>query len=229
MKALRATYVFVFVLIVYLGFCLIGWGLSDLTGFFASPIRFGYAVAVASFALLCGVQSYYSLAGIQDGKEETGQRIKRQTFIGGILVFILFIGLVLIPFSSKRNWLVFPEIPWLGWAGVVFCSIGYWLVFWSGLALGRQYSAEVTLQKDHQLITKGPYRLIRHPRYLGLLLISFGFSLIFHSWLGFLFTAIAKILILSRIHDEEQLLHEHFGKVWEEYCHKSWRLMPFIY
>jgi protein-S-isoprenylcysteine O-methyltransferase Ste14 len=62
-----------------------------------------------------------------------------------------------------------------------------------------------------------------------LLLISCGFSLIFHSWLGFLFTAIAKILILSRIHDEEQLLRSHFGKEWEEYCHKSWCLMPFIY
>ena len=229
MKILRAIYVFSFVLIVYLGFCLVGWGLSDHAGFFASPARMGYALVVTGFALLCGIQSYHSLAGIQDGKEETGQRIKRQTLIGGILVLFLFIGLVLIPFSSKRNWFVFPEITWLGWAGVLLCGIGYWLVFWSGLSLGRQYSAEVTLQQDHQLITKGPYRSIRHPRYLGLLLISFGFSLIFYSWLGFLFTAIAKILILSRIHDEEQLLHEHFGKRWEEYCHKSWRLVPFIF
>ncbi len=197
MKTLRAFYVFGFVLIVYLGFCLVGWGLSVIAGFFANPIRFGYAVIVTGFALLCGVQSYYSLAGIQDGKEETGQRIKRQTLIGGILVSILFIGLVLIPFSSKRHWLVFPEIPWLGWVGVVYCGSGYWLVFWSGLALGRQYSAEVTLQKDHQLITEGPYQFIRHPRYWD---YCFSFWIQPHLLFlaGFPITAIAKILILSR-------------------------------
>jgi protein-S-isoprenylcysteine O-methyltransferase Ste14 len=229
MKILRALYVFIFILSIYLGINLVGWGLSDLSGFSANPARLGYAGVVIGFALLCGIQSYHSLAGIQDGREETGQRIKRQSLIGGILVFILFIGLALIPFSSKRSWLIFPDSTWLSWAGVVFCGIGYCLVFWSGLALGRQYSAEVTLQKDHQLITKGPYQLIRHPRYLGLLLTSFGFSLIFHSWLGFLISAIAKTLILSRIHDEEYLLHEHFGKEWEVYYQKSWRLIPLIY
>jgi len=229
MKIIRALYVLIFVLLVYLGLCLVGWGLTDLNGFLSSPYRMGYALVVGGFALLCGIQSYHSLAGIQDGKEETGQRIKRQTLIGGILVFILFIGLVLIPFSSKRNWLIFSVITWLGWVGVVLCGMGYWLVFWSGLALGRQYSAEVTLQKDHHLITKGPYRFIRHPRYLGLLLISFGFSLIFHSWLGLIFTAFAKILVLTRIHDEEGLLQDHFGSQWEDYCRKTWRIMPFIF
>ena len=229
MKIFRALFVFSFALLVYLGLCLVGWGLTDLSTFFANPTRMAYALVVAGFAALCGIQSYHSLAGIQDGKEETGQRMKRQSLIGGIPVFGLFLGLIIIPFSSKRSWFIFTEITWLSWAGTIMCGFGYWLVFWSGLALGRQYSAEVTLQKDHQLITAGPYRLIRHPRYLGILLISLGLSLVFHTWIGFVFTIFALILVLTRIHDEEQLLKSHFGKEWEDYCGQSWRLIPLIF
>jgi protein-S-isoprenylcysteine O-methyltransferase Ste14 len=229
MKILRAMYVFSFTLLVYLGLCLLGWGLTDISDFFIASTRLAYALIIAAFALLVGTQSYHSLAGIQDGKEETGQRVRRQTIIGSMLVVSLFAGLFLIPFSSRREWLVFPELTWLAWIGTASCASGYWLVFWSGLALGRQYSAEVTLQKDHQLITTGPYRLIRHPRYLGILFIALGLTLVFHSWIGLLFTFVAKGLILFRIHDEEKLLQEHFGKQWEDYCRKSWRLVPYLY
>ena len=229
MKFLRAIYVFSFTLLVYLGFCLFGWDVTDFANFFSHPARMAYGLVVATFATVVGVQSYHSLAGIQDGKEETGKRVQRQTVIGGLLVFSLFAGLVLIPFTSKHSWLVFPEINFLSWAGVAFSTLGYGLVFWSGMALGRQYSAEVTLQKDHQLITSGPYQLIRHPRYLGVLLIAFGLTLIFYSWLGFVFTAFAMGMIFLRIHDEEQLLQNHFGKDWEDYNHKTWRLIPYIY
>jgi protein-S-isoprenylcysteine O-methyltransferase Ste14 len=229
MKILRAVYVFSFTLLIYLGLCLLGWGLTDISDFFADSTRLAYALIIAVFALLVGTQSYHSLAAIQDGKEETGQRIRRQTIIGSMLVVSLFTGLFLIPFSSRHEWLVFPELTWLAWIRAACSASGYWLVYWSGLALGRQYSAEVTLQKGHQLITTGPYRLIRHPRYLGILFIALGLTLVFHSWLGLLFTMVANGLILFRIHDEEKLLQEHFGKQWEDYCRKSWRLVPYLY
>ena len=229
MKILRAIGVITSTLLIYLGITLLGWGINDIQGFFSNPTRAVYAVIVACFAMLVGIQAYHSLAGIQDGKDEIGKRIRRQSIVGSLLVLFLLVSFILIPYTSRRELSIFPSLVFLSWLGVLFCTVGYLLIFWSGLTLGRQYSAEVTIQKDHQLITTGPYHLIRHPRYLGILLVGFGYSLLFHSWLGLVFTATAKGLILFRIRDEEELMHKHFGNAWEEYCRQSWRLFPYLF
>jgi protein-S-isoprenylcysteine O-methyltransferase Ste14 len=229
MKTLRVMVVFIVTLSGYLGFMLLGWGLNDLKGFFSDPARLAYALIVVCFAALVGIQSYPSLAGIQDGKDEIDKRVHRQSSVGLLLLLLLLASLVFLPYTSRRGLVVFPGTVFLSWLGAGLCGIGYFLIFWSGLALGRQYSAEVTIQKDHQLITSGPYHLIRHPRYLGILLVAFGLTLLFHTWLGLAVTALAKGLILFRIQDEEDLMHSHFGKAWEEYCQHSWRLVPHVF
>lgn len=233
MNIIRSLEVFVSTVAIYLGFTLLGWGLPNapcyLPKFFASPIRLAYSLVVVLFALLIGVQSYNSMEGMQDGKGVAETRVSRQIIIGRLLVISLFVALFLLPFTSRRAIGVFPEIPILQWFGVLLCSLGYLLVFWSGLALGRQYSAEVVLQQDHLLITSGPYHLVRHPRYLGILCLSIGMSLIFHSWLGLAFCLPVVGLVLSRIHDEESLLQTAFGEDWMHYCQRSWRLLPYLY
>jgi protein-S-isoprenylcysteine O-methyltransferase Ste14 len=102
------------------------------------------------------------------------------------------------------------------------------LIFWSGLALGRLYSPEVTIQKNHRLITDGPYRHIRHPRYLGGMIQGIGLSLLFRSWIGLALTFLFIVIVSFRIKDEEALMSREFGEEWETYCKKSWRLIPFI-
>ena len=229
MKILRSFGVFISTLLIYLGVSLLGWGISDIQGFFFYPARAAYAFTIACFAILVGIQAFYSLAGIQDGKDEIGKRVRRQSFVGSLMVLVLLLFFILIPYTSRREMAVFASIVFLSWIGVLTCAVGYLLIYWSGLALGQQYSAKVTIQKDHHLITSGPYRLIRHPRYLGILLVAFGFILLFHSWLGLVVIAVAKGLILFRIKDEEDLMHKHFRKAWEEYCRHSWRLVPYVF
>ena len=109
-------------------------------------------------------------------------------------------------------------------------GLGYLLlVFWSGVALGKQYSPEVTIQKDHELITSGPYRVVRHPRYLGVLLLALGAALVFRSWIGLLGYILLLGILLSRIRDEEALLRQEFGPAWEAYRSRSWRMIPYLY
>jgi protein-S-isoprenylcysteine O-methyltransferase Ste14 len=79
------------------------------------------------------------------------------------------------------------------------------------------------------LITSGLYRSIRHPRYLGILNLAVGMSLLFHSWIGLVLSIFIFIIIRLRILDEEELLHGEFGVHWEIYFRQSWRLIPFIY
>ena len=93
----------------------------------------------------------------------------------------------------------------------------------------RLYSPEVTIQQNHQLITHGPYRHIRHPRYLGVLLLTLGLPLTFRSWVGVLMCPAVVAVILLRIRDEETLMQREFGQEWEAYCERSWLLIPWVY
>jgi len=87
----------------------------------------------------------------------------------------------------------------------------------------------VTLHKEHRLITDGPYRYIRHPRYLGGIVQGIGLSLLFRSLIGLVLTSVFLLISLFRIQDEEALMQGAFGAAWMDYCKKSWRLMPFIF
>jgi len=102
-------------------------------------------------------------------------------------------------------------------------------VFWSGITLGRLYSADVTIQENHHLVTSGLYRYVRHPRYLGAVFLGVGLSLAFRSWTGLVLSSAFISLILLRIRDEEALIHKELGQELEVYCELSWRLIPFLY
>jgi protein-S-isoprenylcysteine O-methyltransferase Ste14 len=97
------------------------------------------------------------------------------------------------------------------------------------VTLGRQFSIDVTIQKNHKLITGGIYRFIRHPRYLGIMMFMSGISLVFRSWISVFLSVLTAAILIWRINDEERLMHREFGGVWENYRSKSRRLIPFIY
>ncbi len=71
--------------------------------------------------------------------------------------------------------------------------------------------------------------MIRHPSYLGLLITSLGWALSFRSGIGVLLTAIILLPLLARIRAEEAMLRTQFGSEHDEYCRRTWRLVPWIY
>jgi protein-S-isoprenylcysteine O-methyltransferase Ste14 len=216
-------------LLIYLGISLLGWGLDDLAGYFALPPRLGYAVSVVLFGLAVGIQAYDSTEGIRGDKGDESKFVFRQRVVRVGLVLSLYIALFLIPFFDRRNIGVFIDGGFIRWLGVGLSALGYALVFWSGLALGKQYSADVTIQAGHQLITHSIYRFVRHPRYMGVIALAVGISCVFRSWIGLLASVFFLGVILFRIRDEEELLHNEFSTQWEVYCKRSWRLIPYIY
>ena len=112
---------------------------------------------------------------------------------------------------------------------VALSAVGFALVFLSGLALGRQYSADVRIKKEHQLIISGVYQLIRHQRNLGVIALSIGISCFFRSWIGLTTSVIFLVILLYRFSDQEDTLHKEFGKDWETYCMYLWCLIPYVY
>lgn len=229
MKYLNASRFFIGTLLIYLVPVLLGWGLGDLPGFFASAPRAGYVGLTILLGLGVVYHAVISSGQIHGGKEETGQRVARQTVVKVVIILVMYAALVFLPFADRRALGVWRNGDAWRWVGLWGVAMGFGLVLWSGIALGRFYSADVTLQKDHRLITTGLYGVLRHPRYLGVLLTTLGMTLLFRSWVGLLAFIPMLGVILFRIHDEEALLHHTFGAAWETYCQRSKRLLPYIY
>ena len=103
-------------------------------------------------------------------------------------------------------------------ATVYFPGIALYL--WGFFTLGKMFavssSKAAALYPDHRLIRSGPYRFVRHPMYLGVILAVFGATLIFRTWAMILFTLTATSVIF-RARQEEVVLAERFGNAWDEF------------
>ncbi len=229
MKYLRAIGAFITTLLVYLGLPLFGWGINDLPGFFSSCPRFGYAVLLLFLALAVGCQAINAPEGFRGTRGNKSKRLQRQSIVAAGLIIILFGALIFLPLADRNGVGVMIGNQAVRWSGLILSGLGFVLIFWSGVALGKMYSAEVTIQKNHQLVTTGLYHNIRHPRYLGVIFIAVGLSTLFRSWIGLVVSIPLLVVLLFRIKDEEALLSEEFGLEWEAYCKQSWLLIPYLY
>lgn len=229
MRVARGIGFFFSTIAIYLGLPLLGWGLDDFRGFFALHQRLGYSVIIVILGIAVGYQAIETPEGIRGGKGQDGKLVPLQRIIRISMSGLLLGALIFIPFADRRSIGVMVSSQRAIWVGLVFFTFGIGLVFWSGLALGRLYSPDVTIQKDHRLITNGLYRYVRHPRYLGGIMLGVGLSLLFRSWIGLTITFLYIVVLLSRIKEEEALMSKEFGEEWETYCSKSWRLLPYIY
>lgn len=98
------------------------------------------------------------------------------------------------------------------WCGVVVYTMGGVLRLWPVFVLGNRFSGLVAIQPGHRLVTTGPYRWIRHPSYLGMLLCVLGWALAFRSLAGVLLAAATIVPVVARMNAEEALLIEAFGE-----------------
>ena len=229
MKILRGAGFFFGTLVIYLGVPLLGWGIDDLGGFFFARQRLGYAAVIAIFSLAVGYQGVAGPEGIRSGRGEGGKLVRRQSLVRVVVILLMYSAFLFLPSADRHSLWVMAENPVLQLAGLLPLGLGCALIFWSGVALGRMYSAEVTIQTQHQLITTGLYRYIRHPRYLGIIVYATGLSLVFRSWIGLAAIIPLLTILLFRIKDEEALMSKEFGQAWDTYCKRSWRLLPLVY
>jgi len=116
------------------------------------------------------------------------------------------------------------ELRWLG-AAALLAGIG--LLWWTHQALGRNWSGVLEIRKEHALVTRGPYRFVRHPMYSAFFVFGFGLLLLTANWLiaGVNLAAITW-MYLVRAPDEERMLAEHFGDAYRQYMQGTGRLLP---
>jgi len=114
--------------------------------------------------------------------------------------------------------------------GLILFAVGLVIRWTAIIYLGRFFTVNVAIARNHELITTGPYRFIRHPSYTGTLVIFLGFGLCLLNWLSLLALFIPiTIAFLWRVHVEEEALREAFGRGYERYAKSTARLVPFLY
>lgn len=119
---------------------------------------------------------------------------------------------------------------WLTWVGAAIMISGIIFRRYVISVLGKYFTANVQIQKDHELIKAGPYRYIRHPAYLGILIVALGLGIALANWISLLLCIVFPVIgVMQRIKVEEKELERHFGKQYQDYRKNTWCVIPYIY
>ncbi|MGD1276842.1 MAG: isoprenylcysteine carboxylmethyltransferase family protein [Tepidisphaeraceae bacterium] len=114
------------------------------------------------------------------------------------------------------------------WIGSAVTAGGLLLGVWARRHLGRNWSQAVTVKEDHELVTSGPYALVRHPIYTGLLLAFLGSAVARGEWCGLLAVALVFVALWRKLRLEEKWMSEQFGKSYEAYSRRVAALVPYV-
>jgi protein-S-isoprenylcysteine O-methyltransferase len=117
----------------------------------------------------------------------------------------------------------------LAWIGVTAGAAGLGLRIWAMQVLGRDYTRSLRTREAQSVVERGPYRVLRHPGYVGSILVWVG-SRLAVNWLIAAATALVLLLVYAyRIRAEERMLVDHFGDAYRAYTARTWRLVPFVW
>ena len=118
----------------------------------------------------------------------------------------------------------------LQFAGVVLFVVGLLLRWWAIITLGRFFTVDVTIEKDHELVERGPFRVVRHPSYTGVLLAFVGLALTLGNWAALLVILLPiSVAFIHRMNVEENALSGALGSQYTDYIRRTKRLVPFVY
>ena len=151
-------------------------------------------------------------------------------FSRGIHVVLTNVALLLMIVPIRGlNQRFLPDLLILKLAGLAVECAGLALAIWARRILGRNWSGEITIKADHELVRTGPYGVIRHPIYTALLAMYLGTAIVsgrMHALLG---VAVGIIAYLRKTRMEEANLVTAFGEKYSAYRKDTWALVPGLY
>jgi protein-S-isoprenylcysteine O-methyltransferase Ste14 len=119
---------------------------------------------------------------------------------------------------------------WLFYPGLIVFILGLAFTVWSYRTLGRFFSLEVQIGRSHQVVDTGPYRLLRHPGYAGVLVGFTGLGFAVQSWVSVLVLLLATSAALAyRSQIEEKFLMAELGEEYIRYLARTKRLVPYVW
>lgn len=120
-----------------------------------------------------------------------------------------------------------PRPAALSWIGALVMLLGLWLFWRSHADLGRNWSVTLELATDHQLITQGVYRRIRHPMYAAFMVMGVAQALLLENLIAGPAALVAvSLLVILRVPNEERMMRDAFGAAYDAYVRRTGALLP---
>jgi len=173
-----------------------------------------------------------NVTGAKRGLKSTVSEIKEKpkTFLQKfppVISMLSLVALILAVFQiGTLDYL--EEYSVIRYVGLAVYLVFSWIQVWSFKTLGDNYSQDIMIKKNHELVTKGPYKIIRHPQYLCQILLDLGATVATSGYVIGLFALIEIPIYIMRASMEDKLLAKYFSEKFSDYKKKSGFMIPFI-
>ncbi len=148
-------------------------------------------------------------------------------------VFVFLIVIVML--STTRiplRWLyhqLWPRGLWPFWIGAAVTVGGLLFAVWAREHLGGNWSRSVTIKQDHELITSGPYTVVRHPIYSGSLAGFLGMAIAICQVRGLVALVLVFLVFWMKLRMEERWMRSQFGDTYATYARRTAALVPYLF
>ena len=157
--------------------------------------------------------------------EPAASRILR-LFIFLIAIVLLSTTRIPLPWLYLQLW---PAGLWPFWLGAAVTIVGLLFAVWAREHLGRNWSRSVTIKQDHELIATGPYAVVRHPIYTGILTGFLGMAIAISQVRGLIVFVLIFLALWLKLRMEEQWMRSQFGETYATYAHQTAALVPYLF
>jgi protein-S-isoprenylcysteine O-methyltransferase Ste14 len=154
------------------------------------------------------------------GRVAWSRELAIRAVVAGIVVLLIRVG------AFRHHGL--DTDPWRAAGGLALFALGLAFAVWARLHIGRNWGTPMTQKVDPELVTSGPYRLVRHPIYSGILLAGAGTALALN-WVWLAAAAVAAFYFVYSALVEERYLAEHFPDAYPAYKRSTTMLVPFLF
>jgi protein-S-isoprenylcysteine O-methyltransferase Ste14 len=147
----------------------------------------------------------------------------RELWIRAVIVVAV---ILLVRFGAFQHHVSNTDV-WLAGAGLVLFAAGLGFAIWARMHIGRNWGSPMTQKDEPELVTSGPYHLVRHPIYSGILVAGVGTAMAL-SWLWLIAVALAGVYFVYSATVEEHYLTGRFPVAYPAYKRSTKMLVPLI-
>ena len=185
-------------------------------------------ILLISFVVVLPIALYYRIRS-QATREKLDRRQEGLFILATLrpVGLLLWVGIFAYSLNPERMaWSAVPLPDRLRWSGVAVLGVAAALLLWTLHSLGPNLTDTVVTRQAHTLVTRGPYRWVRHPFYDSAGLMVLGVALMAANWFLMLGGLVFMILIVIRTRTEEDKLLARFGDSYRTYMMQTGRFLP---
>jgi protein-S-isoprenylcysteine O-methyltransferase Ste14 len=143
-----------------------------------------------------------------------------------VVIALVSITRIPLPWLYRQLW---PSGLWSFWIGVAVTVAGLLFAVWARHHLASNWSSSVTIKQDHELITTGPYAVVRHPIYTGILTGFLGTAIALSQVRGAIGFVLLFAVFWAKLRTEEEWMRSQFGETYAIYAHQTAALVPYLF